>query len=457
MLKINSEDNLSKLYMKNKKIKVVWLCVVSNDSIRRKLPLRSLLFHNCIRKLLGKQQFYFNDIAQWITNGVINMQAHSEAIELHIVSPHSKIIPNICEFSIDNIHYHFFKHENDSILYRIKKYFCYKSHSFKKNRFLIDKIIKKINPDIVHLYGAENPSYSMYALNTGSKAYPLVVSLQTLMSAPNFENNYPITENEYLFRSTIEKKIIQRADYIGSRVPTFKDYIWNNIKKDAVFLNISLMVGEEIEQYDVVKEYDFIYFSANINKAFDLAIAGFDELQKKHPEVSLLVIGGYSYDYLNSIKKKYPDSNLWKKIHFKGLQPTHLNVTSYVKKARYALLPLKVDFVSGTIREALSLGLPVITTKTEGTPTLNQKRNTVLISDIGDAHQLANNMETLLQSESLKSELVRNGYITLKEMCNNHKEAEILTQAYIEIFNEKNTGKKISDELMSQFDSLLSY
>ena len=443
MLKINSGNSLSKLYMKNKKIKVVWLCVVSNDSIRRKLPLKSLLFHNYIRKLLGKQQFYFNDIAQWITNGVINMQAHSETIELHIVSPHSKMIPNICEFSIDNIHYHFFKQENDSILYRIKKYFRCESHSFKKNRSLINKIIKKINPDIIHLHGAENPSYSMYALDSGSLAYPLIVGLQTLMSAPNFKNNYPIAESEYLFRSTIERKIIQRADYIGSRVPTFKDYIWNNIKKDAVFLNISLMVGEEIEQYDVVKEYDFIYFSANINKAFDLAIAGFYELQKKHPEVSLLVIGWYSYDYLDAIKKIYPNPNLWKRVHFKGLQITHQDVTSYVKKARYALLPLKVDFVSGTIREALSLGLPVITTRTEGTPTLNQKRNTVLISDIGDANQLANNMETLLQSESLKGELVRNGYITLKEMCNNHKEAHILTQAYIEIFNENTTGKKI--------------
>lgn len=457
MLKINSGDNLSKLCMKNNKIKVVWLCVVSNDSIRKNLPLRSLIIHNYIRKLLGKRQFYFNDIAQWITNGVINMQAHSETIELHIVSPHSKMIHNICEFSIDNIHYHFFEHENDSILYRIKKYFRYENHSFKKNRLLIDKIIKKINPDIVHLHGAENPSYSLYALDTGSQEYPLVLSLQTLMSAPNFENNYPIAENEYLFRSTIERKIIQRADYIGSRVPTFKNYIWSYIKKDAVFLNTSLMVGEEIEQYDVVKEYDFIYFSANINKAFDLAIAGFYELQKRHPEVSLLVIGGYSYDYLDAIKKIYPDPNLWKRVHFKGLQPTHRDVTSYVKKAQFALLPLKVDFVSGTIREALSLGLPVVTTRTEGTPTLNQKRITVLISDIGDAHQLANNMETLLQSESLKRELVRNGYTTLKEMCNNRKEAEILTQAYIEIFIEKTTGKKISDELMSQFDSLLSH
>ena len=54
-------------------------------------------------------------------------------------------------------------------------------------------------------------------------------------------------------------------------------------------------------------------------------------------------------------------------------------------------------------------GLPVVTTITAGTPTLNQNKETVLLSPIGDHKALADNMVRLYKDPLLAKLLQTNG------------------------------------------------
>ena len=93
-------------------------------------------------------------------------------------------------------------------------------------------------------------------------------------------------------------------------------------------------------------------------------------------------------------------------VTFTGELPTHEDVLENVATARVALLPIKIDFIPGTIREASALGLPIVTSITDGTPLLNEKRNCVLLSEGGDHVSMAENMINLLDNPDLADELV---------------------------------------------------
>ena len=119
------------------------------------------------------------------------------------------------------------------------------------------------------------------------------------------------------------------------------------------------------------KLYDFVYFAADISKAVDYAIEGFAIAKKSFPNITLHVVGGYSDSYMQTLRDKMQELGLGQEVDFTGKLLTHDDVLAEIRKAKFALLPLKVDLIAGTIREAMSNGLPVVTTVTPVTPTLN--------------------------------------------------------------------------------------
>ena len=107
-----------------------------------------------------------------------------------------------------------------------------------------------------------------------------------------------------------------------------------------------------------------------------------------------------------------------------------------IKKARFALLPIKIDLVPSTIREAFACGLPVITTITEGTPALNEKRMTVLLSKQGDYQNMANNMIRLIEDENLANQLRENGIMRVRELYSNERYVSMWHDTYHSICNK---------------------
>lgn len=420
----------------SKKLKVAWVCQVSNPEIRENLTYSRNIIDMVLRKLMHKPR-RFDDYSQWVTNAIDEFKNFDD-IEVHVISLHTHINKKVIDFHKDGVFYHFFKSEDDVMVlgkFVNKLTGKFVSSNYDKNRAVINAILAKIKPDVIHLYGAESPQYGAFALDVDVKKTPLLVSLQTLMSDPEFKKNYPISEKSYASRAGMERKILAHVRYIGTTIKEFRDFILREINPDAIFLDTKLLVGEKPHLEKCEKSFDFVYFSFNINKAADLAIEAFAIAKKSHPEIKLLVVGDYDEDFKLKLDARIDELGIAESIVITGKLQTHDDVIDAVKKARFALLPLKIDFISGTIREAVACGLPVVTTITAGTPTLNEKRESVLLSKVGDHEALASNMLRVMESEALANSLVNNALLTVDEMFGNKGWAQKLREEYWKLYN----------------------
>lgn len=427
-------------------IKVVWICEFSNKQIREKLHFEKYSLLLFIRKLFHKPNNIV-DFGEWNTNAIKEFEKF-ENIELHIISHHLFLKQKVENFVLNNINYHFFKPEGNSLFSILKRKFYPNSKTtYKNNALITNKIINNIQPDIVHLIGAENPHYSSSVLSLDNK-YPLIVTLQTLMSDPNFLSNYPISKELYEYRSNIEKEVIKRADYIGTSIENYAKKIRQYITKDATFVICKLALGEAIHNDKTTKKYDFVYFSKDIEKAGDWAIKAFILAHKNNPKITLLIIGRYTQKFKEELDKLIIENKIEPNVTFTGSLPTHDDVINKIKEAKFALLPLKIDLISGTIREAMACGLPVITTRTEGTPNLNIKRECILISEPNDFQDMANKMQCLMNNSQYADTLRNNSLTTINERYNNTLAMQGWVDAYKAILKHYHHNTPIPTHLL---------
>ena len=207
-------------------------------------------------------------------------------------------------------------------------------------------------------------------------------------------------------------------------------------------------MAESINKEAADKEFDFVYYASNIQKACDLAIEAFALARKKSPSITMDIVGGFDSGYKAFLDKRIQELNISDAITFEGSLLTHDDVIRQIRKSRFALLPLKVDITSGTIREAMSNGLPVVTTDTGelGTQKLNLKRQNALISSIGDHQALAENMLRLLNDESLADALRQNAYQTRFEANSNEMVVRRYVDAYKACIDSFKNGTSMSEE-----------
>ena len=428
-------------------MKVLWICHFSNPQIREKLNLSVNPFEIVIRKLLNKNPFQWYDYAAWITNGIREFE-NIDDIEFHVVSPHYGLIKKNKNFQLNNINYHFFKPDDDSLFIKTKRYITKSYESdYSRNRITIKKLVSTINPDIIHMYGAENPYYSISALDVDRNKYPFLVSLQTLMSETEFKLKHTTSAEIYDYRAKIEQDILKKSTYIGSTVQKYRDYIWQNINPKAIFFKTYLAVAEKIPVFNYEKKYDFVYFAASISKAADVAIEAFAIACKKYPKITLNIIGSTTLKFKHVLQLRIKELGIENNVYFSGQLPTHDDVIKQIQFSRFALLPLKIDVISGTIREAMFSGIPVISTITSGTPTLNTKRESVLLSVQGDYNSMAQNMIKLIESPDLAKKLAENGLITVNERWNNSESMRQLIDAYHVIIDHHQKSISIPIEI----------
>lgn len=441
--------------MDNKKLKVAMICHFSNAKVQSKLNLK-LCFLEKLSRQLKHRTVNPNDIVGeysfHVTNGLNEFEKYTDELELHVISAHPFITGNLQEFKLDGINYHFFQDECRTFR-RVfaRKFFGYKdTKGFKWNRKYIAKLIKKIKPDIVYMIGIEGPFYGLSALDL-PKEIPLMVQLQTLMCDPDFEKNYPISHEDYLFRSSVEVNILKRANYIGTNISKFLKVIKSSVKPEAITIGTRLAIGEKpIPNMVSEKKYDFVYWAANINKAFDLALEGFSIVHQTKPDATMLVMGLYDTAFKAKIDARIKELELENNIFITGRLPTREDVIKGVQSSRYALLPLKIDIMSSTIREAMACDLPVITTITkDGTTLINEKRETVLLSEIGDHKALAQNMLRVMDDKELADKMIENGRLLLKENFDNEPIVQKQKTALFAAYENFKNGTPIPEELLS--------
>lgn len=413
---------------------VLWICNFSNPEVRSQLSLNNGLDF-LVRRFLNKKNLSYTDYGIWNTNGINEVKKY-KTIELHVISPHANLRTNVQSFVLDGVHYYFYRVNENTLFGKICQKLLRRTPSYNNSRKVISDIISHVKPDIIHIIGAENPSYSLAALDI-SRDVPLIVQLQTVINDPKLKEK-SIYFPEYVLQC--ERDVIKRADYIGcSELDVhFRNVIEKYIAKNKIYLNLDIPNGLSVQISNCEKKYDFVYFSANINKSFDLALEAFILAHNINSSLTLDVIGHYDQDFKSTIDKRIKENNLQEFIHFEGHQETYKEVLNLVKQCKVALLPLKIDLISSTIRESMALGVPVITTITPGTPELNSKRESVLLSDIGDYAKMAENMVKIIEDTVFYNLIQKNAAQTIKDLFDNSVTIAEWIAAYKNISSNEN-------------------
>jgi glycosyltransferase involved in cell wall biosynthesis len=411
-----------------KPIKVVWLCNFSNAVIREKLSFSTGFLDFFFRKVTNSNtSIHLSDFGQWITNGIDEIKRYND-VELHVISPHYRLKGKTQEFNIEGVYYHFYSDESYSLRWKIfSRCGLKKKPVFKRNCRLLSCLVDKVDPDLFHLIGAENINYSLFTL-TYTKKVPFIVQLQTLVNDPKVYLSLPGNNGAYI--KSVETAILKKANYIFTSIPSYAAIIRRVISDNAIIMANKLAVGVTIDKKVNEKEFDFVYYSANISKAADIAIRAFAITKKLYPNITLDIVGYYSSEYKLYLDDIINENELSHSVLFEGHLPTHEDVLQQVKKARFALLPLRPDVLPSTIREAMSVGCPVVTTITQGTMELNKDRLSALLSKPESPESLADNMCRLLADPSLSMELRNNSFITVREMYDNYKIIRQLLDSY---------------------------
>lgn len=419
-----------------KKIKVCMVCHFSNQEVYKKLPLK-MTFYKFLSSIKNHYPLFtprVDDFAVWNTNAINEFKEHTDIIDLHVIAPYPCLKYRIYEYKEDGISYHFFYNTGESIFQLIKSRFFKVNYNYKQNRKIMLDFINKIQPDIVHLIGAENPYYSEVLLDA-PRSIQTIVQLQTLMSDPDFVKSYPIGEREYNYRTAIEKEVLLKATYIATPVEKFINIIKKDIKPSAKILNLKLALSETINNEYTEKEFDFVYFSADISKAIDWALEAFILASKKHPKITLDIVGADSNGLRPSIEHRLQEIGLLDNVKFEGRLETHNDVLKQIRKSKFAVLPMKVDMLTGTIRECMANGIPVCTTITPDSPKQNQKRESLLLSEKENFQAMADNMCRLMDDADYADKIKRNAILTASERSSNTDIVKNWIEEYRKICN----------------------
>lgn len=428
------------------KIKVLWMCSISNPLIRSNIKIRTSKLEPFMMKVVHRKFEEQIDCGIWNTNAIEEVKSFPQ-IELHVLCVTRDLLDKRYDFESEGIYYHVIRDENSSLFKKVIRYlFTRYSASFKTNRKQIKNVVEEIKPDLIHVIGAENPQYSLALLDVPN-SIPTFLQLQALLVSIA-DKTVGAKRKDYEYKGEIEKELIKRADFVGTSVPSFIDYIHTRIDPNVKIINTTLAMAQKINTSECSKQFDFVHFAANLDesKATDIAIEAFGIAHEKFPDITLNVVGGISAEFKGKITQRINELGLSSSIVFEGKLPTHDDVISQIRKSKIALLPLKVSIVPNTIREAMANGLPVITTVTPGTPSLNEKRQSVLISPQDDIQDIANNMSMLLEKPDLCEQLKENSALTEYERENNKDIIKHWVEVYESIIINRLTGKQIPNQ-----------
>ena len=433
--------------MEKEKIKVALVCHFSNEEIRSQLHLRDLRGINFIRRILGKNEKSYYDFAPWINN--ILYQCHSfPELDVHVIAPHQGMITRNVEFDKDGITYHFYQSKpSDLFVYGDDVFFGGKHITYQSNRRFVERVIKTIFPDIIVLVGTENPYYSGTVLNIEN--IPLLVLCQTVYNNPEFEEGY--RRAVYTRRSEIERQLFNKTCYFGVYNEKHKKLLRENGYQGYIF-EFNWPSGAPSKPPSAIeKKYDFVNFANGMswNKGYHDCVIALSIVKNTHPSVKLALIDKGPFSVKKELLELINKYNLKDNVTFIPFFEKKSDLYQFLMSVRFAVLPCKVDHVSGTMHQAMGRGLPTVVYETTGTPLLNKKNHCVLIAKMNDVDDLAKNMLALMDNEQLALELSNNSVNYMKEYRkNNENRMEQLIREIRAVIDNYYSGKPIPSDLI---------
>lgn len=396
-------------------IRVLWICQFTNTEIQKLIKPRKPV----------------SEIAQWIP---INLKAveGDERFEVYVLSPH-EYISNIKSCSIRGVHYIFYP-LGIPIIGRHWPYFFRPDYwtNFSRSKRIVRKWVKKLTPDVIHLFGGENPVYSSTVLPLLKKV-PMVLTIQGFISHTTEKKTKTLLQRIQIEQDVI--KGIPVAFYRSKKLA--EDLLKINPNIELIWSNFGSQRVVAPENRDGLI-YDIVFWGRICkDKGADDLLQAVSILKEKIPNIKVCFIGHVQAYYIDYSKALGIEDN----IYWAGFQETQEDVHKLAVKSKITVLPTYHDILPGTIVESMFLGIPVVSYDVDSNPEINEKEEVIKLVPKGDIAALVNAIYLLLKDNSIREILSSRGKRRATEMFDMSKEfiSDRLWQGYtraIELYND---------------------
>jgi len=307
----------------------------------------------------------------------------------------------------------------------------------------IQKLVKDINPDLIHVWGTEYywSRLTAYGFIQGK----VLLEMQGLISAiaEKVTADLSIKELTQCFgikellkpsssilgrqkvlknRGEIEKKIIARHQYISTQSEWMRAHISYINPKATVFKTAIGLRSEFINSikwvYENCEKNTILTITSTLSayKGLHTLIKAFSLLTRTNHEAFLYIAGpkpikgirqpGYERFLMNIIRKE----NIQNKI--KWLGPLNTNeLIAQILKANVVINPSFIESYSLVVKESLSLGAPTIAAYAGAMPELAIDKQSALFFPPGDVALCYTALNNTLESRDLSTLLSQNALI----------------------------------------------
>lgn len=278
---------------------------------------------------------------------------------------------------------------------------------YKLPQFLkVNNVIKTIKPDLVISFMSTNNFFSI--LSVLFKPTKVIIS----------ERGNPKSENS-LF-SKMKLMTYGLSDGVVFQTEGAKSFFSKKVQlKGVIIENPVIKPDIEIKSWDQRKKtIAFVGRFDIIQKRQDIAIKAFALINKTHPDYKLVFYG--DGDGLNEMKDLVKELSLDEVIEFKGMVD---NVIEEISNSRIFLLTSDFEGVPNALIEAMSLGLPCISTDCDpgGARLLISNNNNGILVSKGDIHEIYEAVNKMIEMPDFANELGNNA----KEISSIFSEVEI--------------------------------
>jgi glycosyltransferase involved in cell wall biosynthesis len=333
------------------------------------------------------------------------------------------------------IHINKIKSENIKLFYTMQPPLINSEFPIPLNLFsLIKNLIQLKNYYIIHIWV---PFYLTNLLIISMKNvfhYNKIILTMDTFPGLSFKMNPFFNFLFKIYYNTIGKVIFKKIDYLILYDASFKKYALKlgienekiKILPTGVETNLKKKTSSIRKQFHIKNNEKIILFVGLINerKGIDIIIKIADQMKEKENIIFLIVGDGpKKEEYLKIVNRK----NLKHRVIFVGFRR---DVHNFYLESDILLLPSRGEGLSGVIMESMTYGLPIVTTKIEGTRDLIKDGYNGFLCGINNINCFIDKIEALLNNKEKRNKFIQNSKKRVKESYNWEKNMKKYKEFY---------------------------
>jgi len=398
--------------------RVLWLCTFSSEEKRSHLQLW--------RRQGGES-------GQWIPSLLSAFESEG-GLELHVASTENYMVRSYQAWTSRNIRYHCFK-SGVPLIGRNWPACAPVDHmtDFWVNRRRIRTIVERVKPDLIHLFGVENPQYGAAVLDVLGRT-PVLVTIQ------GFVHRERCYHDDYFtgVRCRYERQLLESChsfsgDYDSEAVVRAHN---PSASYRHLYFPVNEALIEKVSREKSDEVYDLLFVGALTRQKgiFDFLDVARTLVTKGMP-LRAAIVG--TPENCPAAVEQIVRHGLAEHIVWVGRFPTQEGLFRVFRQSKILLVPTYNDCFPSIIRESMLLRTPVISYATGGIPWVNRTGavNVELVKQ-GDWSGMAAAAATLLGDGPKRSELRARALAFAREEFSLRANAEVIRKAYWETMEQ---------------------